>query len=333
MMDIFFNKKIKPVSEGCGSKKESCNKEGCGSKKEGCNKEDCGSKKQKVTEACKSKKENCSTQDEFSVDRIKNKFEKKKNKIAKKFKAKKDTKKALVSECIYKIFNDALGLQLESGQSYEAMKRNLVESFVEEKGADNLLENMKYISAPMANMALLCEEYLEKIFEEVEEDETEFIINNKERDSFYNKIKSVSTDDISDLVKVRVMAAIQDFTQSNRNIKSDIENTLKTTQSHIDNVDSEGVKESFELQAKRKNTLAEYNRTKNIFESMIENISKSTLNNDSMKCYTEAETGRLDMHKIVENTRVMYTFMEVLNTAKLENITESYIRDALSSLK
>lgn len=360
MMDIFFKKNIKPVSEACGSKKRSYKKEdyngygapqgeysseSCKTKKEACGaksknetcgtkKEACGTKSKK--EACngKSKKEDYDDYDDtVAVDEIKKKFELRKLKIAKKFKAKKDTKKAMVAECIYNIFDRSLGIQLESGKSYELMKRNLVESFVEEKGVDTLLENMKYTSIPLANMALLCEEYLDKIFEEVEGDETEFIINNKERDSFYDKLKSVGTDDISDLVKVRVMSAIEDFTQSNRNTKSDIEDTLKYAQTKIDNTDSEDVKESVTIHAKRKNTLTLDNRSKNIFECMVENIARSTINNYEMKCYTEAETGRLDMYKIVENAKVMYTFMETLNTAKLEKIDESYVRDVLNSLK
>ena len=350
MMDIFFTK-ARPVSE-TRYKEEEC--------KRGSKDESCGAKKGFKDESCKTKKESCNTRKnnentfsintkQFSTDNgigssidyddmnegkiadIKKSIEKKKKKIAAKFKARKDTKKALVSESIMHIFESSLGFQMQTGDSYISMKRNLVESFVEEKGYDKLLEDMKFTSIPLANIAFLCEEYIDKIFEEVEDDETEYIINSKEKDKFYDKLKSIDIDDISDLVRVRVLSDIEDFTQSNRNMKNELSENIKNTQAKIDDDTSEGVKEAMTLQAKRANTLLMDKKIKNVFEAMVEKIAKSVISNENMSSYLE-EGGRLDMVKIVENAKVMYTFMEVLNTAKLEKIDESYVKDVLKSL-
>ena len=43
--------------------------------------------------------------------------------------------------------------------------------------------------------------------------------------------------------------------------------------------------------------------------------------------------GHLDMDKIVDRTRLMYTFMEMLNTTRLDTIDESYIKDTIINLK
>ena len=375
MFDIFFDKNIKPVSEGCKSKSEGCKSEGCKGKSEGCKSEGCKSEgcKGKSDESCDVSKIRRRSVKEFRADRqreiekvlenerinsIKNKktsvnfknengleseeegflkdakcrAKKQKNKLMKKLKAKKDTKKALVAECIYKMFDESMGMTLNTGTDYEMMKRNLVESFVMSKDVDTLLEQMKETSLPLSDMAMLCEEYLDKIFEEAFDDE--YIINNKEKDNFYAQLKTIYTDDISDLVKARVMTAIEDFTQENRNLKADLEENLKKAQERINQSDAtDDIKESFEIQAKRSNTIRTDGMIKNILHCMVENISYATVNNDEMKCYTEAETGRLDMFKIVENAKVMYTFMELLNTSKLEKIDEAYIKDALNSLK
>ena len=162
MFDIFFDKNIKPVSEGCKSKSEGCKSEGYKSKSEGCKSEGCKSKSEGCkSEGCKSKSdESCDVSKikrrsvkEFRADRqkeiekvlenerissIKNKktsanfknengleseeegflkdakckAKKQKNKLMKKLKAKKDTKKALVAECIYKMFDESMGMTL-----------------------------------------------------------------------------------------------------------------------------------------------------------------------------------------------------------------------------
>ena len=364
MFDIFFDKNIKPVSEGCKSKSEGCKSEGCkGKSDESCDvskikrrsvKESRADRQKEIEDVLKNERvrsikyrktpfkttmsvdfrhENeLESEEEGFLKDAKSKIKKQKNKLMKKLKAKKDTKKALVAECIYKMFDESMGMTLNTGTDYEMMKRNLVESFVMSKDVDTLLEQMKETSLPLSDMAMLCEEYLDKIFEEAFDDE--YIINNKEKDNFYAQLKTIYTDDISDLVKARVMTAIEDFTQENRNLKADLEENLKKAQERINQSDAtDDIKESFEIQAKRNNTIRTDGMIKNILHCMVENISYATVNNDEMKCYTEAETGRLDMFKIVENAKVMYTFMELLNTSKLEKIDEAYVKDALNSLK
>ena len=346
MFDIFFDKNIKPVSEGCKSKSdESCDvskirrrsvKEFRADRQREIEKvlenERINSIKNKKTSVNFKNENGLESEEEGFLKDAKCRAKKQKNKLMKKLKAKKDTKKALVAECIYKMFDESMGMTLNTGTDYEMMKRNLVESFVMSKDVDTLLEQMKETSLPLSDMAMLCEEYLDKIFEEAFDDE--YIINNKEKDNFYAQLKTIYTDDISDLVKARVMTAIEDFTQENRNLKADLEENLKKAQERINQSDAtDDIKESFEIQAKRDNTIRTDGMIKNILHCMVENISYATVNNDEMKCYTEAETGRLDMFKIVENAKVMYTFMELLNTSKLEKIDEAYIKDALNSLK
>ena len=46
-----------------------------------------------------------------------------------------------------------------------------------------------------------------------------------------------------------------------------------------------------------------------------------------------AEGGHLDMGKIVDRTKLMYTFLEMLNTTKIEKIDENYIANVVSSFK
>lgn len=357
MFDIFFKPGIKPVSESGndrkGKIKDSSDDVKYGEVKRRSEKDFREDRKKEIEQVLKNERirninyrktpfkttmnVNFYNEEEIENENVikdaKDKITKKKDKLLKKLKAKKNTKKSLIAECLYKMLSDSLGMTLNTGTDYGLMKRNLVESFVMSKDEEALLSIMKETSLPLSDMACLCEEFTERIFQEVFEDD--YIIDSKEKDEFFTKLKTVYTDDITDLVRTRVMTAIEDFTQENRNLKADLEENLKKTQEKIDgNSDmSEDVKESFELGAKRRNTDIVENRTKNIFQCMVENISYATVNNEEMKCYTEAETGRLDMVKIVENAKVMYTFMELLNTSKLEKIDESYIKDALSSLK
>ena len=71
----------------------------------------------------------------------------------------------------------------------------------------------------------------------------------------------------------------------------------------------------------------------NIFDRMVRNISESVIKNEEIKKEFTLENGRLDMNKIVESARCMYTLLEMVSTLKIENVDSQYIEDALKSIK
>ena len=65
---------------------------------------------------------------------------------------------------------------------------------------------------------------------------------------------------------------------------------------------------------------------------MVYNVAESSLINESMRnIYTKQN--KLDMDLIVESCEVLYTFLEMINTAKMKRINENYIYETLEGLK
>lgn len=349
MFDTLFEKgtvRRKNISEGCkkescgtkkeacGTKRESCGtkKEACGTKKESCKNEGC-KKEQGYCNYCKSNPCKCEIETENLMRAVSKKASGYMNGIQKKLDKRKALREALVSEVLKKILNESLGLQAINTTEYNLMKENLVVSFVKEKGAENLLETFKGTSVPLCEASLLCEDYQDKILLFVDEaDDSECIVDSDEKKNFYNDLNKIDFSSISTAIKARVMGAISSYQQSNINLKSDLTEETQKAEEKITGAKTESVKESIEMKTKAKLNSIKKNKKKNILECMVYNISKAALLNENMSSYRD-ENGKLDMFKINENAKVMYTFLEMLNTTKLEKIDESYIRDVLKSLE
>ena len=65
---------------------------------------------------------------------------------------------------------------------------------------------------------------------------------------------------------------------------------------------------------------------------MVYGMSRIALKNeDAQKVFVE--NAQLNMDKIVEHCEVMYTFLSVLDTCKIVDVNEAYIREMLDDMK
>ena len=340
MFDRLFEmkekKRRKEILEGC--KKESCGskKEACGSKKESCSskKEACGSKNEAgYCIYCNSNPCKCEIEEESRMNSYAKKAKGAMTSIEKKLKKKKALRESLVCEVLKHILNESLGLQAINTNEYNLMKENLVNAFVKDKGAENLLETFKCTSVPLCEAAIICEEYHDKILIFVDEaDDSECIVDSEEKKNFYKDLKKIDFGNVSTAIKARVMSAIASYQQSNANLKSDLAEVSKQAEEKIAKATTEAAKESISSRANAKLNELKRKKKKGILECMVQNIAKAALLDENMQSYKD-ENGKLDMFKINENAKVMYTFLEMLNTTKLEKIDEAYIKDVIKSLQ
>ena len=70
----------------------------------------------------------------------------------------------------------------------------------------------------------------------------------------------------------------------------------------------------------------------NVLESMITRLSKAALTDSRLKEMYVQENGKLDIDSIVEDCTVMYAFLEMLQTSKIQNIDEAYIKNVLDDI-
>lgn len=241
-------------------------------------------------------------------------------------------KKSLLSECIYKVFDKSLGIQLES-QEKDVMKRTLVNNFIEEQGVDRLINEFKSKSYLLSEFARIIEETVKKAKDKCKEENSEELnIDYEIRSDFYDEIDIEDADEIANIIKMRTTSATEEFIQSNMNDKLEIKDIIRATQEKIDSAKKESVKESYDRQGKAAIAKVRNRGNKGVFESMVYAISRAALKDDTMKEMYMTENS-LNMDNIVENVSIMYTFLETINTTKMINVDEKYITKVLNGFK
>jgi hypothetical protein len=99
------------------------------------------------------------------------------------------------------------------------------------------------------------------------------------------------------------------------------------------NAQTEGAKQEFANMAKLEVSKNIYRKNCSLFEMMVRSVSESVMKHDELKQNFVNESGRLDLRGIVENTAVMYTVLEIVNSLGALNIDEPYIKNLIKELK
>ena len=192
---------------------------------------------------------------------------------------------------------------------------------------------MKTASVATSSMYNTINETATRIFESVDKDNPEtFAIKPEMKDEFFKQLDYSDSAAISDAINRRVSDAMQDFVSANTKDHEDITAALQKAQEKIAEVPEEDVelREMYEINAKRAVTEVR-NRPKGVVHSMVVAMSESVMKHPEMHDEFMFE-GHLDMKKIVSRTSLMYTFMEMLNTSRIDIIDEVYIENIIKGL-
>lgn len=253
----------------------------------------------------------------------------------------------LVVEALYKMYSNAIDPVLKADQTNRSIMRKIVTEYVNENGYNMILANMRKASVPMCEMYNVINNSINSILEDCDQTNPDtFVIKNDDKDQFFNDLDCTNTEDVEEAISDRVSNAMADFINTNNKDHEEITNTLKNAQEKIDTVTSAddgedndeedsttpdgNVKESYQgLARARINKIR--TAPKGVFHSMVSALSESVLKHEDMHNEFMTE-GHLDMDKIVDRTRIMYTFMEMLNTSRLDRVDEAFISEAITNL-
>ena len=239
----------------------------------------------------------------------------------------------LLIEALYKLFDESTDTKLSCDNTNASIMRAITSQYVHENGYAEILSRMKYASVPMSKMYNVVTESAKKILNECDKKDPEtFVVTPEMKDEFFKSLDYSDSSMITDAIKTRVADAMEDFVTANNKDHEDINATLKAAQEKIaENPDkAEALKESYEMRAKRK-VLEIRNAPKGVLHSMISSMCESVMKHPDTHSEFIVE-GHLDMDKIVDRTTIMYTFMEMLNTAKIDKIDSAYIEETIKSL-
>jgi hypothetical protein len=227
-------------------------------------------------------------------------------------------------------------------ESYNVVKDHLVTNFVDENGADKLLERFKTASLMLSEYANIINKYYKRIVEETEdaEDDTEYYIDPDTSSDFFEDLAKVDNEDVIIAVRNRVSDSIAQFINKNTEYKLDIQNVLADTQDKIDKIDSEDdytdeekeeLEESYKAVCREKINKIKNSKPTTLFEHMVYSTAEQAIKNESMhKEYME--NNRINMDQVLESCELTYTLLELANTSKMIRVNENYIRDLVEEL-
>lgn len=243
-------------------------------------------------------------------------------------------KRNLTVEALYKIFSESVSDELLSDRTNRNIMRSIVNEYVNENGYDTILGNIRYASPQMSMVYNAITETAKSILEECDKkDPDSFTITSAMKDNFFDSLDYANTGMISDQIKDRVADSISDFITANTKDHESVENALKRAQEKIDKVPEGDTELKEEYEAKVKREIADIrNAPKSIFHAMVSSMCESVLKHKEMQDEFMHE-GHLDIDKIVSRVSLMYTFIETLNTAKIDKVDKAFLESAINDLK
>lgn len=240
---------------------------------------------------------------------------------------------ALVTEALYKIFSESVDQEVRDDHVSSSIMRAMVSQYVTENGYDNILNRMKTASVTTSCIYKTITETSDKILKGVDKtDPNTFTITPEMRDEFFKSLDYSDSEAISDAIHQRVVDAMEDFVTANTKDHEDITAALKQAQEKIGTVSEEDteLRECYEMAAKRTATEVR-NRPKSVLHSMVTATCESVMRHKEMQDEFMIE-GHLDVDKIVSRTKLMYTFMEMLNTSRIDKVDASFIEGVIADL-
>jgi hypothetical protein len=187
----------------------------------------------------------------------------------------------------------------------------------------------------MSELAYIIQTNLDSICEKADPKNQESLkIKEQDKKKFFKDLDKANTDGVVAAIRTKVKSATQEFIDSNNKAKEQIKGILSATKKKIEKNDGkdENLKEAYADLGKRKITDIRNSRTRSVFEEMVRATSTSAMKGNKATSIF-VEDSQLNMDKVVEHCEVMYSFLETLNTCKLEKIDAAYITDMISDLE
>ena len=241
---------------------------------------------------------------------------------------------SLVVESLYKLFKESVSDDIKDDRANLSVMRAITSQYVHENGYDDILNRMKTGSVYLSELYNTITNSAKMITESVDKDDPNtFTIKPEMKDEFFKSLDYSDSSEITKEIQDRVKDAMTDFVTANTKDHEDIQDALDKAQEKIKEVPEEDteLRESYEFQAKRKISSIR-NAPKSVFHTMVTSMCENVLKHQDTLCEFMYE-GHLDIDKIVTRTSLMYTFMEMLNTARIDKVDNVFIESMINDLK
>lgn len=243
--------------------------------------------------------------------------------------------------------------------------KTLVRNFIKEHGAFNLVQSLKDKSCYLNEWYEAIKGYHTAMMNEAKEiaqdgiPEAElFDIEDDTIKKFVFDTKTVIPKDITKMITSRVEDAVNDFIDQNKKQKEEIKKVYEKAKEKVaslkDTIDpndpsfqdfngdpnteldpkyGDQVQEQAMAMVRGKQRAFREEAT-SVFSILSKNTLEAIHRNQAIKeSYSVGITGRLDFQKAINDTKVMYSFLECLNTLNIMDLNESTLSKLLTDMK
>lgn len=243
--------------------------------------------------------------------------------------------------------------------------KTLVRNFIKEHGSFNLVQSLKDKSCYLNEWYEAIKGYHTAMMNEAKEiaqdgiPEAEmFEIEDDTIKKFVFDTKSIIPKDITKMITSRVEDAVNDFIDQNKKQKEEIKKVYEKAKEKVaslkDTIDpndpsfqdfnddpnteldpkyGDQVQEQAMAMVRGKQRAFREEAT-SVFSILSKNTLEAIHRNQAIKeSYSVGMTGRLDFQKAINDTKVMYSFLECLNTLNIMDLNESTLSKLLTDMK
>lgn len=248
-----------------------------------------------------------------------------------------NVKESFLVECICKLYKKSAVAPMTKRD--QMVSRNLVTRFVKENGVGDLLNTFSTRNTILSEFARITKKYYNQVLESLDlnepvRDMSQAVDYNLDRtisDDFYDELERLDMDQAADLIRNRVASAMTDFIDSNADAKMEIQDLIQGAQKKISNAPTEEVAESLIIQTRNATNAIRNNRPKNVFNLMVEGLTRKALTDKGFK-QKYVHEAKVDMESVVDDTALIYTMLEMINTTNMVNVDGEYINQYLKSI-
>ena len=273
----------------------------------------------------------------------------------------------LLTKCLYDGMLKKVLKEQYANKHEKALAKNLVKNFIKEHGTINLINSFKNKSVYLNEWYEDIVAYHDAIMEQATAvavsvgipEKNIFEIEDRTIKDFIIDTKDTIPHDITKIITNRVEDAVSDFVDSNKKQKEELRKVYEKAKQKLDTIDSmddtinsnDPLMQDFngdpntELDPKynvqqeavrmiRSKQRSFREQAKNVFSIMTDNTLEVIHRNQIIKeAYTTGLNNRIDFQKLVNDTKVMYSFMECVNTLGIVDLDENEIASILNKMK
>ena len=267
-----------------------------------------------------------------------------------------EVQKALVSNALfYSIMEPVLDEQVANTHE-KTLAASVINEFVNQQNIPQMIRDWKHKSIYLAEIASNIDKYADIIKESADEkikqglsEKDAFDIEDADINKFVIDIKDTIPKDITKLISDRVEDSVDSFIDTNKKNKFEIKKIYDNTKGKIDQINQDQAEvtqdvpmdqpdqtqvmqqEAVAFARRKEREILE--RPTTVFGEMTNIMLESIHKVGVLKEAYSNEYNKINFGKIVNDTKVMYSFLECINTLNLVPIDEEYINNMLFDMR